>query len=1040
MPLRLGLTLIFLALLAMVGAALYVVRLTVQSQEEIGAAEIRRYDSYKLADELRQSSDDLTQMARLYVNTADSRFRDYFERIQAIRNGEAPRPVDYERIYWDFLAASGKDPRPPGAPVALESLMRDMHYTKDDFELLRQSKARSDTLIQFEERAMNAMLGLFADADGHYTIKGARDQDLARKLMHSGDYLAAKAEIMGPIEDFLVNIDKRTAAEVSRLQQRGQRLNTVAVAIMSVSVALILISMLVIQRRLSSLPSEAGRAEEIGGLDGGKSLPSAIWTAWPLLMAGVIACLAIQSTTWWTKTHHMDNMRRETGNTLQAVMRGSMNTLENWFQKLESEMRIWADAPSLKILLQTRSHAENFSPVSGLLNPVLSNGDYEGYLLLTSDGKVLSSEEDSLMGRDISGFLPNSFLTQVMKPPHFTFISIPRNEPGSENNDVKNPFSREILAGAAILNDEDQNIGVLVFRVSPERELTSILRRGRIGETGESYAFNQSGQLLSDCRFDEILRQSGVLGKDESEILNIEIRDPGGSLADGFLPAQDKSAWPLTQMAHRAITGTGGVNLKGYNNYRGVPVIGAWAWNERFGFGLATEMEAREAYQLMRGYKRQARFGNSLAIILILGLTGLFIRGRIRIANANAKLNAAYRIIKVSKDRMEEELNIGREIQMSMIPLTFPAFPDRDEFSIYAMLQPANEVGGDFYDFYFLNENKICFCIGDVSGKGVPAALFMAMTKTLIQSWAHDEHSTATILTHVNEALSQDNKTCMFVTLFVGILEVDSGEVTYTNAGHNPPALRRANGAVERIDELHGPVVGAVEDMTYGESKLRLGKHDLLFLYTDGVTEAMDHNDELYTEQSLIDSLAAKPSLPVEETVAKIVAEVNQFEALAVQSDDITVLGLEYFESAAETVLPHFDINLKNQLSELENLKSRFSQFAEQNAISISLARSINVVIDELLGNIMTYAFKDELSHDIEFRAELKGNRLQLTVIDDGVPFNPLLSETPDTSTSIEERQIGGLGIHVVKNLVDEISYHRGSGRNVLSVVKILEV
>ncbi len=377
---------------------------------------------------------------------------------------------------------------------------------------------------------------------------------------------------------------------------------------------------------------------------------------------------------------------------------------------------------------------------------------------------------------------------------------------------------------------------------------------------------------------------------------------------------------------------------------------------------------------------------------------------------------------------------------MSMIPLTFPAFPDRDEFSIYAMLQPANEVGGDFYDFYFLNENKICFCIGDVSGKGVPAALFMAMTKTLIQSWAHDEHSTATILTHVNEALSQDNKTCMFVTLFVGILEVDSGEVTYTNAGHNPPALRRANGAVERIDELHGPVVGAVEDMTYGESKLRLGNHDLLFLYTDGVTEAMDHNDELYTEQSLIDSLAAKPSLPVEETVAKIVAEVNQFEALAVQSDDITVLGLKYFESAAETVLPHFDINLKNQLSELENLKSRFSQFAEQNAISISLARSINVVIDELLGNIMTYAFKDELSHDIEFRAELKGNRLQLTVIDDGVPFNPLLSETPDTSTSIEERQIGGLGIHVVKNLVDEISYHRGSGRNVLSVVKILEV
>ena len=720
-------------------------------------------------------------------------------------------------------------------------------------------------------------------------------------------------------------------------------------------------------------------------------------------------------------------------------MRNSIITLENWFQNLESEMRIWAATPVLKTWLQTRSHAAGFEPVYALLNPILSNGGYEGYLLLTPDGKVLSSDEDALMGKDISGFLPSGFLTQVTKPPLFTFISIPGNESGNENNGIENPFSREILAGAAIQNDEGRNIGVLVFRVSPERELTSILQRGRIGETGESYAFNQSGQLLSDCRFDEVMRQSGYLGEDESEILNIEIRDPGGSLADGFKPTQDKSAWPLTQMAHRAIAGSNGTNLDSYNNYRGIPVIGTWTWNERFGFGLATEMEATEAHELMRGYRRQARFGNSLAIILILGLTGMFIRGRIKIATANAKLNDAYGIIKESKDRMEEELNIGREIQMSMIPRTFPAFPDRDEFSIYAMLQPANEVAGDFCDFYFLNDNKICFCIGDVSGKGVPAALFMAMTKTLIQSWAHDVHSTASILTHVNEALSQDNKTCMFVTLFVGILEVDSGKVTYTNAGHNPPALRRANGAIERIDELHGPVVGAVEGMAYGESNLKLGKHDLLFLYTDGVTEAMDHNDELYTEQRLISSLVEKPSLSVEDTVTEIVAEVNKFEEQAIQSDDITVLGLEYLGSEVETVLPHFSVNLKNRLSELENLKSRFNQFAEQNAISLSMARSIDVVIDELLSNIMTYAYKDELSHDIELRAELNGNRLELTIIDDGVPFNPLLSETPDISTSIEEREIGGLGIHVVKNLVDEISYHRASDRNVLSIVKILE-
>ncbi len=1043
MTLRLGLTLIFLALLTMVGAALYVVKLTVQNQEEIGAAEVRRYDSYKLADELRQSSDDLTQMARLFVNTSDTRFKVYFERIRAIRDGEAPRPVDYDRIYWDFVAATGKDPRLQGTPVALEALMRGMHFTKDDFELLHQSKKRSDTLIQIEERAMNAMLGLFADANGHYTITGATDQNLARNLMHSGDYLAAKAEIMEPIEKFLVNIDTRTAAEVSRLHQRGQRLNTIAVAIMSVAVALIFVSLLVIQRHLSSAPTET--IVETDGTVRGKPPPSATWTAWPLLMSGLVACLAILGTTWWTQAHHMDSMRREAGNTLQAVMLNSANTLEEWFQKLESETRIWADTPALKLWLKVVNHAPdrgstgiavNFEPVSALLNPILSHGSYEGYLLLSTEGQVLASDEKSIIGKDISSSLPNQFLDQVLKPPSFTYISIPQNE-GRKDGGAPSPYSSEILAGAAIQSDTEQNVGVLVFRVSPERELTSILQRGRIGETGESYAFNQYGQLLSDCRFDKILRQSGYLGENDAEILNIEVRDPGGSLASGFRATQDPGEWPLTMMARSAIEGADGINLDGYHNYQGVPVIGIWTWNGHYGFGLATEIEVREAYESMRAYHRQAKFGTTLAVTLILGLTALFIRGRIKVATVNAKLNDAYRIIKVSKDRMEEELNIGREIQMSMIPLTFPAFPEREEFSIYALLQPANEVGGDFYDFYFLNDDKICFCIGDVSGKGVPAALFMAVTKTLIHSWAQDDHSTASILTHVNETLSQDNKTCMFVTLFVGILEVSTGEVTYTNAGHNPPYLRRAKGNLERVDQPHGPVVGAMEGMAYGESKLQMEKNDLFFLYTDGVTEAMDHNDELFTEERLTKILGKNSAFPAEDTVVEILSEVNKFEAQAVQSDDITVLGLEYLGCREEGTPPLFCITLKNRLSELDDLKSRFSQFADENAISLSTARTINVVIDELLGNIMNFAYKDKMSHNIEFKAELKDDRMELTVIDDGIPFNPILSKTPDISKTLEEREIGGLGIHVVKNLVDELSYERRNDRNVLNMVKI---
>ena len=185
---------------------------------------------------------------------------------------------------------------------------------------------------------------------------------------------------------------------------------------------------------------------------------------------------------------------------------------------------------------------------------------------------------------------------------------------------------------------------------------------------------------------------------------------------------------------------------------------------------------------------------------------------------AEEALQEANRIIKDQRDRMEGELNIGRKIQMSMIPLVFPPFPDHDEFSVFAALEPAREVGGDFYDYYFIDEGRLCFCVGDVSGKGVPAALFMAVTKTLIKALAIDDVSTASILTHVNAELSADTKTSMFVTVFLGILNIRSGEIVYTNAGHNPPYFRRKGGSLQRLDVRHGPVIGAVPGMVYREN------------------------------------------------------------------------------------------------------------------------------------------------------------------------------------------------------------------------------
>ena len=163
---------------------------------------------------------------------------------------------------------------------------------------------------------------------------------------------------------------------------------------------------------------------------------------------------------------------------------------------------------------------------------------------------------------------------------------------------------------------------------------------------------------------------------------------------------------------------------------------------------------------------------------------------------------------------MQVELNFAREIQMSMLPLIFPAFPNRKEFSIFATLHPAREVGGDFYDFFFIDNEHFCFVIGDVSGKGAPGALLMAVSNTLIKPRAMDDNIPASILTHVNNELSQDNKSSMFVTVFLCIMDVRTGEILYSNAGHTPPYIKRNNGSIEKLDAFHGPVIGAMSGLT----------------------------------------------------------------------------------------------------------------------------------------------------------------------------------------------------------------------------------
>lgn len=252
-----------------------------------------------------------------------------------------------------------------------------------------------------------------------------------------------------------------------------------------------------------------------------------------------------------------------------------------------------------------------------------------------------------------------------------------------------------------------------------------------------------------------------------------------------------------------------------------------------------------------------------------------------------------------TKDReqllsVRNDLNTAARIQQSILPQTFPPFPDRPEFDIYARMTPAKEVGGDFYDFFFIDHDRLAFVIGDVSGKGVPAAIFMAVSRTLLKAIASQVVNPGESLRRINSMLIPESSGRMFVTIFYGVLNTRTGEVQFSFGGHNPPYIKRKDGTVERINHESGFLLGMVDDMEYDVHKIILRPGDTMLLYTDGVTEAMNSNAELFEESRLESSLQRLNGSPLKEMLDGINGDLMQFAAGAPQADDITMLALQY--------------------------------------------------------------------------------------------------------------------------------------------------
>ena len=410
------------------------------------------------------------------------------------------------------------------------------------------------------------------------------------------------------------------------------------------------------------------------------------------------------------------------------------------------------------------------------------------------------------------------------------------------------------------------------------------------------------------------------------------------------------------------------------------------------------------------------------------------VKTHLALKQAMDELQDTYATIKRQKDRMQEELNVGHTIQMSMLPLDFPAFPERSEFDLHGLLKPAREVGGDFYDFFMVSEDEICLVVGDVSGKGVPAALFMAVSQTMIKTAASGDRSPASIMTRVNDALSTDNPASMFVTLFLAIVDIRTGRFRYCNAGHNPPYIVHPDGRLTCLNQRHGVVMGAMPGMAYGEDEATLEKDDSLFMFTDGVTEAMDPKGQFYNETGLEHFLGNADRSTAQNLAGSALQSVEGFAGEADQFDDITILVYRLQETPTIIERSSLELTISADIVEIARVQQATEKFAGETNIGTSAAQKIGIILDELLNNTISYGFDDPKGHEIQVNIELNNDHAILRVSDDGIPFNPFTHSDPDTSLSVEEREIGGLGVMLVKKLTDSQAYQRLSDRNVVTL------
>ena len=426
--------------------------------------------------------------------------------------------------------------------------------------------------------------------------------------------------------------------------------------------------------------------------------------------------------------------------------------------------------------------------------------------------------------------------------------------------------------------------------------------------------------------------------------------------------------------------------------------------------------------------------------------------------------------------RIERELDLARNIQLSMLPGSeHDENSDDDRHELAPFLLPAKEVGGDFYDFFKIDNDHLCVVIGDVSGKGVAAALFMMVARIILRTTTKNLKSIVDAFNRTNFALAKRNKLNMFVTVWAGIIDLRTGHIDFASAGHNPPAIRHSDGSVEFIKSKAGLVMAAMEETIYKPQTYDLKQGDTLFLYTDGVTEATNSNNVLFGDNRLLATLKMGGERSTADTCTLVKKEIDNFVQDAPQFDDITMLAIKFngidepvweryektidvaddnkgeLKSFVEGILTPMDGAKKVQMQDAWDRYEKIVDVIPENQDiltafvegilapmegSLKSQMQINIAIDEIYSNIVKFSGATKVTLIVEVRKATLTARL--TFIDNGKPYDPIKQADPDVTLPAEEREIGGLGIFIVKKTMDSVCYRRNGENNELAITKTL--